>query len=161
MLITNAKLFNPQYIFYKSSSEFESDTDIKFKVSKISDEYLPPDFIKPSNPSEVASSFTGTVDKAKIDINFLHADSDKITINSDITQEIRINRIYFPGWRYYINGKEVKPRLVNSIPYLTIKPGENIIELKFKNTPVRAAANYLTVAALLILIYIYGNKTIS
>src|SRR3989344_5848792 len=53
LLFFDLKLFVPQTILSKTAENYTNEITLKWNVSKISDEYLPPNFKKPKNPSEV------------------------------------------------------------------------------------------------------------
>ena len=53
-IVFNAKLFIPQVSFDRLAEFFESEEELKWRVSGVSDEYLPPSFLKPENASRVA-----------------------------------------------------------------------------------------------------------
>ncbi len=50
----NFKLFQPQTILSKTSRDYTNEKALKWTASKISDEFLPPDFKKPKSEYEVA-----------------------------------------------------------------------------------------------------------
>jgi hypothetical protein len=63
LLFFNIKLFYPQAITYRGSEEYTTERELKWVVSKISDEFLPPDFKKPKSEYEIAKApldFQGT-----------------------------------------------------------------------------------------------------
>jgi uncharacterized membrane protein len=53
LLFFNIKLFVPQAVLLATVEDYTSETTLKWTVSKISDEYLPRNFKKPSNQNEV------------------------------------------------------------------------------------------------------------
>jgi hypothetical protein len=68
--------------------------------------------------------------------------------------------VFFPGWRAYLDGKEVTPRLAPRDPLLDISPGfitvdvpqgEHRIQIAFGSTPVRSVAAAVSIASLAIL----------
>ncbi len=51
---------------------------------------------------------------------------------------LRINEYYYPGWKAYINGKEVPVNYSNfyGIISLSVNKGKSLVELRLKETPV-------------------------
>src|SRR5260221_22031 len=49
----NGKLFRPQYQYFRDSKAFEAPEELQYRISKISDEYLPPGIMKPKTPNEL------------------------------------------------------------------------------------------------------------
>jgi len=65
LLFLNLKFFTPQKIILVTSRDYISETALKWKISKISDEYLPKNFLKPKTMEEALKnkrvfSFTET-----------------------------------------------------------------------------------------------------
>ncbi|MBI2028371.1 MAG: glycosyltransferase family 39 protein [Candidatus Levybacteria bacterium] len=54
ILYFNIKLFMPQTIYQKTVNDYTSEKALKWEASKISDEFLPPDFKIPKSEAEVA-----------------------------------------------------------------------------------------------------------
>jgi uncharacterized membrane protein len=53
LLFFNIKLFVPQTVLSKTVKDYTNENTLKWTVSRISDEYLPYNFKKPSNPNQV------------------------------------------------------------------------------------------------------------
>ncbi len=53
LLFFNVKLFTPQTILHKTAENYTNEHALKWTASKISDEFLPPNFKKPKNEKEV------------------------------------------------------------------------------------------------------------
>jgi hypothetical protein len=53
LIFFNIKLFVPQTILAKTVYDYTNESTLKWTVSKISDEYLPPNFKKPKNSNDV------------------------------------------------------------------------------------------------------------
>ena len=54
LLFFNVKLFTPQTILSKTSDDYTNERALKWTTSKISDEFLPPNFKKPKSEYEIA-----------------------------------------------------------------------------------------------------------
>lgn len=71
----------------------------------------------------------------------------------DQSAKIQIPLYDFPGWKVWANESEVSTRHDNDLGLLTINLGEgdHLIEAKLTDTPVRKAANFISLAAWLLL----------
>jgi hypothetical protein len=69
LLFFNIKLFVPQAILLKNAKDYTNETFLKWNTSKISDEYLPPNFKKPKDISGV--------NKKQINIKFTESPIEK------------------------------------------------------------------------------------
>jgi len=58
LLFFNIKLFNPQTILHKTAVDYTNEHTLKWDTSRISDEYLSPNFKKPKSEKEVAKGQT-------------------------------------------------------------------------------------------------------
>lgn len=161
VVMINSKWFVPQYIYQRSAADFESEDELKFRVSRISDEYLPPEIERPLYTEAVVPKTIDSDDGLKINQEVDTGIYARYLINANQGREIRINRAYFPGWQYLVNGKEIKPRLQQGLPYLKVPDGENVVELLFRNTPVRTIANMISLVSIGVLLIIYDKKTFS
>jgi hypothetical protein len=70
------------------------------------------------------------------------------------TARYRINTFYFPGWTLSVDGAERPVEYGNpqGLMEFTLEPGEHAIRVWFGDTPVRRAAAWLSLAALLALL---------
>lgn len=165
ILVTSVKLFTPQYFNSYKDSYYMNDEYIKFKVSKISDEYLPKGFIKPISYNEVPKEkFIQPLNGSIITID---NQPGYLKANYDVNYEslIHINTAYFPAWRATVNGQDVQILQASNGMKINIPSGKGIIELKFVQTQIEVIGNLISVFAfvlmltVIILSKLYGKKT--
>lgn len=70
---------------------------------------------------------------------------------------------YFPGWKIWIDGKQVSPEQLRDPEkigriIIDVPAGIHEVSLKFVDTPVRLIANSLSFISLLLLIIVYGRR---
>lgn len=152
--------FHPQKFSYRLPTEYESESELRFRASRISDEYLPKDLVRPEGQNDLFHDTIISTDSLVIDAEQETAIYGKYLYKNKITQSVRINKAYFPGWHYYVNGHEVMPNIINSLPFINLAQGDGTIELKFKDTGIRKIANLITIIFLAFLIIKYGQKTV-
>ncbi len=164
LLSMNYKIFKPQYI-RDNALNLTLEDYIKWDVSKSSFEYVPKGF-----PLKREAAGYNTADITKLDlpskkaeILFGNAQIHSISstpsktllkISSSSPSQLRLNTFYFPGWKAYVNGKEVQIDDQNKYKLitLTVPIGDSDILVKFENTHARLAANYISIISLLLLI---------
>lgn len=163
LLIYNIKYFNPQYVFALNVSQVRTWENLRWKVSKISDEYLPKNFVKPQNINEIPQSpvtpltgdpqITSLIDKA----NFI-----SFNINSKKGSSLLINKAYFPGWTVFVDKKPSSQTQKNKLQLITVTvpPGEHAVEVVFKNTPIRTIGNALSIISVLFIILLFSLKSL-
>lgn len=160
-VFVNAKIFVPQYQYMRDSSAFGTFEELRFTKSKISDEYLPPEIIRPRTALEVVKTAISGSDVFAV--RSLHETSTTLTaeIESKTAQKIIIQKAWFPGWSVTVDGKQVKPYIEHGLLSLNIEAGISIIEMRFRDTPVRTVANWMSIVGVLMIgvVYIYGKKT--
>jgi len=160
VIFVNSEKFYGQYPKNVSVNLLESDEDIRWRVSKISDEYLPKDFISPTSQNDVARSLVSSAAPIEIQIQQDDAHRFRMVVTSDSTQKIRINRAYFPGFSYTANGKKIIPNIVNGLVEMVLFEGSTTLEGQLKDTSIRRFANVLSIGTVLSLIAVaYAKKT--
>lgn len=77
-------------------------------------------------------------------------------LDADSTVNLSENTYYFPGWKVFVNGKEIQTSIKNKKRFGTmtfsIKPGLYLIEAKFTETPIRKMGRYISIVSLIIVI---------
>jgi hypothetical protein len=155
----NSKMFLPQYTYLKQSSDYASDYELKFRASKISDEYLPPNSPIPKTENDILGKpIIEASNNTRIEYIVTKDTYMKFMLYNNQSQEFVFRQVYFPGWKYYIDGNEIKPRLVNNLPIIPISKYPSLFEAKFTDTSVRIIGNLVSLATLFIILYIYGKK---
>jgi hypothetical protein len=105
------------------------------------------------------------VSDGEISIHRLNKNSHKIMFDVDAKTNgsVRVNKVYFPGWNYRVDGDRKKLPFVkdDGLMYIPILRGENSIILSFDETPLRTIANALSIVGFVILISIPVRYLIS
>ncbi len=158
MIFVNAKWFMPQSTYQRSVSAFETDEELRFRVSKISDEYLPPSIKRPNSPQEVRKAAIVESPTYSIETDVDTEVYARLVVTSNNDTIVRIDRAYFPGWVYLVNGKLTPPTIIDGLPQLALVAGSSIIEMHFYNTFIRSLGNLISAVTLITLIYIYGKN---
>lgn len=160
MIITiYAKVFLPQYIYQKNPSEFESRQELRWRVSKISDEYLPPAVPRPQSVQSIIINRWKFFSNVDVESEIETDTYARYILSSGRDVLVQISLAHFPGWRYLVNGKEVHPLIVSGVPHFILPQGRNVVELEFTNTFVRTIGNLISIATMVILLSVYGKKT--
>lgn len=151
----NAGRFRPQYIYDADSLMLEDVSDIRQRVSRISDEYLPPDIIRPDDVS--GAFFDRPPAETQVSVSEIVSSSQvyQYAAETAVPARIRILTAYFPGFTYTVNGESVEPSIRGGFPEFDVPAGQSVITLRFTDTPVRTAANTMSVMAVLIVSFIY------
>lgn len=161
ILVLNTKLFSPQYSYSRSADLFESEEDIKFRVSKISDEYLPQEIDRPQDASQIIKEIIPHNESYQYKYIINKETYKKIEFISEQQQEIILNHTHFPGWKYWVNSVLQKDKFDNGRPIITIPDDFSTLEMKFTDTPIRILGNVISLVSVILLGYYYGKKTIS
>lgn len=159
----NAKVFIPQAVYDKPAAFFESEEELAWRVSGLSDEYLPRTFLKPENASRVARGILTSQESLglRVETEINTETYAKLVTHAQNPVEVALNLVYFPGWKYWVNGVVQTVRVVNSLPIIMVPSGRSVVELRFTNTPARTIGNILSILVVLWFIRIYGKKIIT
>lgn len=162
IMLMNAKRFVPQYTYPIQSSDFERVSDLHWRASRISDEYLPPDIRRPEREDQVNfDTIRGgrglrvlTLSETAVALNMV--------VESSGAADITVNRAYFPGWRYTVNNAEVRPEVVRGLPVLHVEAGQSVIDMHLTDTPVRTIANIVSLISVLLFgMLVYEKQRLS
>ncbi len=154
------KLFSPQTIGPKTEKELISREAISWTASKISDEYMPKGFYKPSSPDETHDPFV--VQEGIARFSDTKEKTQRIETKVSVTKEARIeaNIAYFPAWKLFVDNK-THPFIVTSFGFLFSLPdGVHLVRFEFVQTPIEKIANLLSFAGILMVLIgiIYQRK---
>lgn len=153
-----AKWFTPNYLYARPAAEFETPEELRMRVSKISDEYLPKDFVRPLQEQEYVHD-TIVTSPTKNVRTIVETDTySRFDITASEEGPVEVKRAFFPGLVFWVNGKQQTPLIDKGIPTIVIPKGENVMEMRFTNTPIRTMSNFISFVTALGLLVYYGKK---
>jgi len=162
LLYFNVKWFIPQYLYRKDSAAFETAINLRWRASRISDEYLPPAVPRPKDGQRVVSDTIKADSTVRTKTIISTAVRKKLVVESPDTADITVNVAYFPGWKIRVNGESVDPKVVNGTPELQIGPGQSVFDMEFTDTAPRILGNIISfVAGIGIITYAAKKKASS
>jgi hypothetical protein len=67
---------------------------------------------------------------------------------------LQVNIFYFPGWRLFVNGTQSTIRVTDpeGLMAFSLEPGDYLVQLTFKNTPIRVLGTAISMIAMGILL---------
>jgi len=160
IVLVSVKFFLPQEVLNKTVSDYTSSYALRWTTSKTSDEYMPKNFQKPKNYSEVAS-FSGLNSKVikitKLDIK---TQEIKLRVVSLENTSLVLPVAYFPAWNGRIDGKSLTLTQNKRGMLIMVPKGEHDLILNFSQTQVEVFGNIASVAGVLSLLLgiIYFRK---
>ena len=147
---------------------YQSDTYVKWRTSKISDEYLPKEFPVPDTELSVPASPFTSIYADSIVVQTNSPSQKKATVISSYPTDVFVNIAYFPGWYVLLDGIKVHHVVENGIMMVAIPAGRHVVEAVFGNTPVRLIGNIISVLSIALVFGTiihtknrYGKKNIS
>jgi hypothetical protein len=128
-------------------------------TTTVHDEYMPT-WVK-EKPTQRPDKKVEILD-GEGEISDLNNSNKKVafTANLETDSIIRLNTIYWPGWRAYINNKEVEINYENQKGLMEIGVPAGIWQVKFNffEIPVRLISDIISVISFCVLIYIAFKK---
>lgn len=157
VIFLNAKYFQPQYLTNSEAQDYIADDNLVFKISRISDEYLPKEVAIPKTKEDIART---VLNQAAIEYKTIKdtATIKIIEIESKKNRELLTNIAFFPGWQYYVDGKRQKFRIEKGFMVLPVTPGGHRLEIKFSNNTVRFWSNTISFLSLILILYLALTK---
>ena len=147
LFYTNVGLFEPKTIDAKAVEDFISNYHTKWVTSRISDEYMPKDFKKPTSEKEVIERRVSvgeiTVDKTQ-ELVFV--------VNEPETKQVTIAIAPFPAWHVSMDGKRISYIDSNKGIVLAVPSGLHTIRIAFASTPVETIANSISIVSIFMLV---------
>ena len=156
----NVRYFQPQMYLPVKPEDYTSDVNLHFKISKISDEYLPQDFKSIKDINQIALQGISDTDSVKVKVLKQTPTKKEYLLNMVRSANILTNITFFPGWKAQIDDKEMKLTEKDGKIELLLPKGEYKLALDFVNTPVRSLANTISLFSLILLVYVslFGEK---
>ncbi len=154
IFVFNAKYFLPQYYTDIKDDSFTSPINLKYKISKISDEFLPKNFIIPANEKAIASNSLSDSFGIRIENRFESTTVKSYIISADNSADIILNIANFPGWKASIDGQKTSISDWKGRIKIFIPDGRHKLVLKFSDNPIRLIANTISIFSLFLLVYI-------
>ncbi|OGH14149.1 MAG: hypothetical protein A2860_03970 [Candidatus Levybacteria bacterium RIFCSPHIGHO2_01_FULL_37_33] len=153
LIFFNSKLFVPQDYLYKKSSDYTNSLSLKWTASRISDEYMPKNFIKPSIKDDTVKNQIVAQDKST-KVLFQSSSTNKIhaNVSSGKKKKIKVSIAYFPGWNVFIDNKKSMPEVTNKGFFVNIPSGEHALDIFFAQTPIEKFATSISLASVFLLI---------
>lgn len=171
ILATNVKLFKPQS--YRPDLTDQSSTTpevLRWSVSSSSFEYIPkgvPLYTGGLNTNLVDiqkedtqhSLIEASSDMAKINVISYSPSKSEFTVSSEESAQIKANVFNFPGWKAFVNNQAVPIDDKNRLKLITfnVPKGDNRVKIEFTNTPIRALANWISLATLTCMLVLKYN----
>ena len=155
-------IFSYQYLsnveFSNFSDEYYSTNDA---TTTIHDEYMPI-WVK-NNPTTRPKEKVEVISGNAV-INNLREKSNKIEFDTSVSSDskIRVNTIYWPEWKLYVEGEERDIVYDNEkgVIEFELKQYDERVYLSFQDDLLRTLSNTLSIAAALILIYYIARPVI-
>lgn len=151
----NIKYFIPQRITSSRPSDYMDYVSLRYKISKISDEYLPKNFPAPSKSDDL--SLLRILYGPEIIIS-QEKDTPAVKsyrLTAPKPASITTHLAYFPGWQAFIDdNKRLKLYDDSGLIKVNIPQGTHTLILKFADTPIRTVANTISFLSIFLLVYV-------
>lgn len=148
IILPNVKFFVPQTILRKTSGDYTNIRTLKWATSKISDEYMPKDFPKPTDEMDVVRervvfnpNDTEIVNRAE------NPHVIELDLNAVRPTKIHFNIAYFPSWKLSVDGVP-QGSIVSKGYNVSLSSGNHKLQIKFKESNTEKIANFISIAGL-------------
>jgi uncharacterized membrane protein len=152
IVIFNGKYFIAQKYTSVSSNDFTNNYFLKFKTSQISSEYMPKDFLKPNEYSEIPTGITVNQGKVAVISQTTRVGEFKINYVASLAAKILVPIAYFPAWRVKLDGKVYTYQIQNNGLSMNLPKGNHMLDFYFRETNVELFSDILSLSGILALI---------
>ena len=154
ILVASAVFFNlpytkPEYFVNRGEGFYTTNEG----TTTVANEYLPiwvkkPPFQRAKEKVEIVS---GEGEIKNLSLGFKKI---KFGIEAKTPSKIRINTVYFPGWKVFADGKEkeIDYKENNGLIVFTLDAGKHQVEVVFGETPLRLFADLVSGVSLLVVV---------
>ncbi|MDP2638377.1 MAG: hypothetical protein Q8P26_04925 [Candidatus Levybacteria bacterium] len=103
---------------------------------------------RPANKVELISG------QGKIENIFYNSKQVEFSINALTQSRVRINTIYFPGWKVKVDSDDVKISYTNDqgVMDVHVSRGNHVVKADFEETPLRLFSNTISLLAIIVII---------
>lgn len=167
MLLT-LNYFKPSEYYYPDDDYFlkrffanrtiEGERDsISDKYKNYSEDYL----LLPQTVDERPSSFPDekivSSDAEVVSIEEISAVNYESKIVSDTNSHVTVNFYYFPGWQLKVDGEIVSAEILKPLGNMSVEipPGTHTLSVEWKETPLRKAANIVSIISVIIIMMFF------
>lgn len=151
LLVFASKYFVPQTMLPVDSSSYTSKVQLTFTTSRISDEYMPKDFDKPSSLKNVPSQLVSLQKGTYVVIKNTTQEKD-IELSLPEEEKINLAIAYFPAWQARLDGKEEPVSQTSHGIQLTALKGMHRLALSYRQTPIEIAGDIISLTSAFLLI---------
>lgn len=158
IILQSIQFISPYEYFDKGEGFYTTNQD----TTTVKNEYMPK-WVKVL-PSENPFS------KAEIDVGVVKdqafgTQNIKLSIQATSDTTLTIHRVYFPGWKVFVDGKE--ENIIYDNPYglitIPVSAGKHDVEAKFQETPFRLLSDMISIVSFISLLVLgfLKRKTIT
>lgn len=153
LFLTNSYFFPVGYDNYEDGfySTNQATTTVK-------DEYMP---IWVKSPPSGSKEHIAVVQNGKVTEKIVNSNHILLLVDLKSDEVLQIQRIYYPGFKAFVDGQEVKISFANDkgLIEIPLKSGSHSVEITFSETPLRMTADIVSIGSILLLfIYAYKRK---
>lgn len=152
IVVVNAEVFVPQKILSVRAGDYTNKQTLNWKISRISDEYMPNAFFKPLRPVDVPRRRIEAGKNVQIKSITEKTQEINASVNVEGNATLNVNLAYFPGWHIYLNGKQVWFRYSGQGLLVDVPKGHHNVSIRFTQTPIEKLGNAISVAGVLLLL---------
>ncbi len=155
-ILLNVKYFQPQALLSVKSDDYISPNNLNYKISKISDEYLPKEFEIPVNENDTPIQVIPEIKEMKKKVLREQILEKTYLLEVPRSTNITLNLTYFPGWEVYLDGRKVEIYNVAGKIGFNMPNSDNphVISVRFTDTTVRKIANTISILTIFLLVYV-------
>ncbi|HUS60366.1 MAG TPA: 6-pyruvoyl-tetrahydropterin synthase-related protein [Nevskiaceae bacterium] len=165
VIFLNKDYFKPAKHLDVTDSHYTSEEDLKWRVSRMSFEYVPKTVATKLsdigttqldiNEEEIAKSSYEVLD-SDLEVRQIKDFPHRKIFETQKEGRLRINVYNFPGWKAFIDQKEVGIEETGKLRLITldIPKGKHRVEVVFTNTPVRSLANLVSLVSLVLMVMV-------
>jgi hypothetical protein len=151
LILVSVKFFVPEKYLQVDSNYYTNTYMLQWSTSKISDEYMPKNFKRPTNQNETAIYLSLNSKIITVKNVSMKTQSIAFDIDASKAQDLIIPLAYFPSWQGYVDGKRIVVKDNNGKIEISVPNGQHKLMFIFKENQIELIADVISLAGILAL----------
>lgn len=94
------------------------------------------------------------IEKGRLESSVIKPTNHAYLVSIISESSVTVNITYFPSWTVFIDGQKIVTRQdANGLITFLVPKGSHLIEVKFKDTPIRTVANFMFLASFFFILF--------
>jgi hypothetical protein len=148
IVVFSSKYFIPQAFTIRSIADYTTVKEMQWRISRISDEYMPVGFVKPTTQKQLPQSPVSLSNPGKVYFTLNKTGRKDISVNVTKPSFMYLAIAPFPAWKASLDEISIQITYINTGIEIAIPSGSHSVVVKYVQTPIEIFANILSLSSI-------------